>query len=309
MLMELIDRFLVEEAVKDVYKRDPNRVRPTEASVKIDGIVYGSCLRSSWYSLKHFKPRPPDARALRVMEVGKALEQLEAERCRRMGILVEKPLDFKVPNPLEPNQIISGRKDFYVHVDGHDYVVEYKTGSGYPFEKNVIKGGKSTIDHVLQISLYLHFGDIKRGLLVYLDRGYSHYKEFLIYVDNDGHIYQNNKGIGIKVDDILMRYKELYQYVTKGILPPRDYIPFYTYDMATAVKEGLQHGRISKSMVTKWEKGKAPLMDWHCRYCPFIQYCIFDVKNQEEADEKITGYNIDNFIFEYYRSFLSQRKR
>ena len=185
MLKELIDQFYTD-SFKD---RDKEHFYITDA---------GKCPRAIYFKFKKYPKKQPEPRILRIFDSG------DYTHMRIMSVLfglgIVRSVEVKIP----AQEIISGRADAIIDINGKPYVVEIKSSSQYKFANL----DKPEPDHMKQIQLYLHFFKIPQGILLYEDKNTQDLKEFL--VEYDPFLVQN----------VLRDFKTLKEQIDKNIIPP-----------------------------------------------------------------------------------------
>jgi len=279
----------IEEFIKHnqraLRNRPPTRHYPSEASiVLLSGEVAGRCHRQSWYKRRGYRPdKLIEARNLRIMQIGKAIEQMEIGFCKSMGIHLADDLPFE--NEVR-GMTISGKIDaIYVDEHGKQVCVEYKTTSGYTFASVAgkirrLKGGPKP-EHVLQVMLYLDALDyLDYGLIFYMNRKDAEVIEHKVEVLRNG-VLINGQPEEYTLDEIYRRYEELTRYLTCDTPPPCDYVPMYNGDEVESLNE---RGKISnKAMEEYLNTGIAPC-HWVCGYaCDFRRTCIKDEQKKDRC--------------------------
>jgi CRISPR/Cas system-associated exonuclease Cas4 (RecB family) len=83
--------------------------------------------------------------------------------------------------PIPAQEIVSGRADAILCIDKENYVLDIKSINSMIFR--TLKEPKQ--DNVFQIQLYMHYFDIKKGILLYVDKDLQELKEFTIDYDKD----------------------------------------------------------------------------------------------------------------------------
>ena len=89
----------------------------------------------------------------------------------RLGVVTEIPIPSQ--------EIISGRADAILCIGNENYVLDIKSINSMIFRK--MQEPKE--ENVYQIQLYLHFFNIKKGILLYIDKDQQEMKEFFIDYD------------------------------------------------------------------------------------------------------------------------------
>ncbi len=160
MLKELIDQFYIENQ----KNRDQTHFYITDA---------GKCPRAVFFKFKNVPREPMDARLLRVFEHGEHLHR------NIFNILYRLRVGVTTEIPIPAQEIISGRADAILCVNNENYVLDIKSMNSMIFRN--LKEPKE--ENVYQIQLYLHYFNIKKGILLYIDKDQQNLKEFIITYD------------------------------------------------------------------------------------------------------------------------------
>lgn len=280
-----IDGFLLRES--EIPRFSKGTYWPSLASAKVDGKVFGACLRASWLHV-HGAPdgvplRPAELHTIYSAESGKEWERYFIQKAKEVGIWVADDVEIFVP---EYN--LSGKIDAIYRDEetGELYIAEHKSHYGY-YAKKQIEGtrtieGRPKHSHLMQTALYLWLfkknGVLDTARLLYHARDDNKHAEFVIeLVEEDGkqHIVVTNPISKYKwtppytVDDILNRYLELDRHVKDETMPAPDYELYYSDEKAEAL---FKAGELSKSQWTKHQKGERA-GDWRCKYCKYVEVC------------------------------------
>lgn len=154
MIIEKIDALYCREG----YEKERTAFYISEA---------GKCPRAIWFSYKKYPKKPKDARTQRIFEHG------DHTHMRFMSVLFTLGLVTAVEVKIPDHEIIHGRADAIISVDGEPYVVELKSVGSYKFKK-----GEADADHIKQLQLYLHFFKINKGILLYENKDTQDLMEF-----------------------------------------------------------------------------------------------------------------------------------
>jgi len=186
MLKELIDQFYLENQ----KNRDQTKFYITDA---------GKCPRAVFFKFKNAPREPIDARLMRIFERGENIHRsiFNILYRLRMGVVTEIPIPSQ--------EIISGRADAILCIGNENYVLDIKSINSMVFRKMT----EPKEDNVYQIQLYLHFFNIKKGILLYIDKDMQEMKEF--FVDYDEALCK----------DLLDKFNVLKDQVDGDILPAR----------------------------------------------------------------------------------------
>lgn len=189
MLKEIIDEFYLDR------EREKNKERlhfyVTDA---------GKCPRAIFFNFKRVPREEIGAERLRVFEHGDYIQQMTLRPLFSKGLI--RATEVNIP----PQEIISGRADAIISVDGVPYVVDIKSISG---RLNMEKMEKPHLEHYYQVQLYLHYFKIKKGILLYVNKDTQELKEF---------IFDYNPEL---VEKLLDWFQNLKEKIESDIVPPR----------------------------------------------------------------------------------------
>ncbi|MCX6721287.1 MAG: Dna2/Cas4 domain-containing protein [Candidatus Staskawiczbacteria bacterium] len=186
MLKELIDQFYLENQ----KNKEQTRFYITDA---------GKCPRAVFFKFKNAPKEPTDPRIMRIFEHGENIHRniFNILYRLRMGVVTEVPIPSQ--------EIISGRADAILCVNNENYVLDIKSMNSMIFRN--LSTPKE--ENVYQIQLYLHFFNIKKGILLYIDKDQQNMKEF--FVDYDETVCKS----------LLDKFYALKDQVEKGEVPAR----------------------------------------------------------------------------------------
>lgn len=161
MLKELIDQFYLENQ----KNKEQTRFYVTDA---------GKCPRAVFFKLKNAPRAPYDPRIMRIFEYGENIHRSIFNILYRlkMGVVTEVPIPSQ--------EIISGRADAILSMGNENYVLDIKSINSYIFKKMT----EPKEENVYQIQLYLHYFNIKKGILLYVDKDQQEMKEFFVDYDD-----------------------------------------------------------------------------------------------------------------------------
>ena len=185
MLKEHIDNFYTSQ----IKNKDRKKFWISEA---------GKCARSIYFYFKKFPKKEKDARILRIMDHG------DYTHMRIMSVLFALGLVKATEIEIPAQEIVSGRADAIVNIDGKPNVVEIKSISSYGFQKL----DNPRREHLCQVQLYMHYFKIPTGILIYENKDNQDLKEFK--VDYDEKIAKN----------LLEEFEILKHMIENNILPP-----------------------------------------------------------------------------------------
>jgi CRISPR/Cas system-associated exonuclease Cas4 (RecB family) len=162
MLKELIDKFYLDrEKGKD---REQTRFYVTDA---------GRCQRTVFFKFKKAPREEIEARVLRLFEHGDYIHRLILNTLFSLGLV--RSSEINIP----PQQIISGRADAILTYENELYVLDIKSINSFIF-KTLVQPKEDNFD---QIQLYLHFFQIPKGILLYVNKDTQELKEFIVVYD------------------------------------------------------------------------------------------------------------------------------
>jgi len=186
MLKELIDQFYLENQ----KNKDQTKFYITDA---------GKCPRAVFFKFKNAPREPMDARILRIFERGENIHR------SIFNILYRLRLGVVTEIPIPSQEIISGRADAILCIGNENYVLDIKSINSMIFRKMA----EPKEENVYQIQLYLHFFNIKKGILLYIDKDQQEMKEF--FIDYDEALCKS----------LLDKFYVLKDQVEKDVLPER----------------------------------------------------------------------------------------
>lgn len=192
MLKEYIDKFY----------EDKNRDREQTRFYITDS---GKCGRSVFFKFKQAPKEKMEARLLRVFEHGDYIHQLIMKSLFGSRDVHVVASEINMP----PQEIISGRADAILSIQGELYVLDIKSMNSMIFRSLIAPKE----ENVCQIQLYLHFFNVKKGVLLYVDKDQQQLKEFIIEYDPEFCLRLINE------------FKNLKNKIDAGIIP--DVLPDY----------------------------------------------------------------------------------
>jgi len=186
MLKELIDKFYLDQ------QRDKEQTRfyITDA---------GKCSRQIFFKFKKAPKEPMDARMLRVYEHGEYLHRNIFNILYRLKIGITT--EVNIPN----KEIISGRADAIICINNENYVLDIKSINSMVF-RNL---AEPKVENIYQLQLYLHYFNIKKGILLYIDKDQQDIKEFVVDYDKD------------LAQSLLASFTDLKSKIESNIIPSR----------------------------------------------------------------------------------------
>jgi CRISPR-associated protein Cas4 len=186
MLKELIDQFYLDQQ----KNKEQTRFYITDS---------GKCPRSTFFKFKNAPRKKMDARLLRIFEKGEYLHR------NIFNILYRLRIGMTTEIPIPAQEIVSGRADAILCINNENYVLDIKSMNSMVF-KNLTEPKE---ENVYQIQLYLHFFEIKKGILLYIDKDQQNIKEFQIEYDPN------------LTKSLLRDFEELKKKIEADIVPKR----------------------------------------------------------------------------------------
>lgn len=303
-IINATDSYLAEERfVEPNTPRQPHIYWPSEASATYNDQyniqrVLGKCLRAAFYSILGFeKSNPIDPRGIRILTLGKLVEQAEVNWAKEAGLWWGNNVKFRNQTG---NITISGEVDMFIRrPDRKIEGLEYKTGYGYLFQSEIFgnsrKFGYPKPEHLMQVMLYLdHYSMIDDFAIVYVDRGDMQRAEHRVslkpmstefgaeedkeavvtsFIRDRNNVVTEGR---FTLNDIYRRYMELDSSIENAVVPARDYEVIWDSDI---VEREYSIGNLSKSKFEAWKKKGKPVGDWQCLYCSFANVCNASLRN------------------------------
>lgn len=185
---------MIKEKIDELYL-SKHRDRDKEHFYITDS---GKCPRAVYFQFKKVPKKEMDARALRIFEHGDYTHMRIISTLFALGLV--KATEIDIPN----KEIVHGRADVIVNIDNEPYVVEIKSINSAAF----FKRNEPDPDHYKQLQMYLHFFNIKKGILIYENKNTQELKEFTVEYDEK------------TVREILEKFEILKAQIQNNIVPP-----------------------------------------------------------------------------------------
>jgi len=185
----LIDKYLHRNA----SQKKIGRYYPSEI---------GSCMRKVWYSYKH--PKELGANVRKVFHMGNLVHDFVVEVLKSSKNPEVELLQTEMPIVIDKKKyILSGRVDNILLVKKSDekVLVEVKSTKMLDMVK------EPHTSHIMQLQLYLHATEIKKGLLLYVEKSTLESREFVVEYDDD------------VLQDVMSRFDLLHDHITKDEIP------------------------------------------------------------------------------------------
>lgn len=152
-----------------VFVEGFNKFRPPRS---IGMRLLGQCMLKTTLDLRATEVDyvPPDIRGMQNMSYGSAFEVWMLERFKAAGVLKHGGVLWKDMQVNIRRYEGNGYMDGLGTYEGEDIAIEIKTKGSRDFD--MIVGGKKPPDkdHIYQIMTYMHFLNLSKGWLVYIDR-------------------------------------------------------------------------------------------------------------------------------------------
>jgi len=284
VLINEVNRYICKEAIEHERTKPPRDggiYWPSQASaVLANGGVVGQCLRASFYNIKRTpQTNPPSIEALRKMAFGIKIEEFELQKAKASGVLIAPHITFEL---LIGSIAIRGNIDGIGKKDDHLRGMEYKTGSGYYFTKEVWgtpwEPGSPRFSNLLQVMLYLEgFREHKEYAfdtcaLIYIDRGTGATNEYTVRLDAGYPVIDEKPEYVVNIKSVYDRFKLLDRYITRNILPPSDFRNTYSLE---EVRQLYTQKKISKKQFEGFiQMGSG--CDADCSWCNWYNQCKRD---------------------------------
>jgi len=193
MLKELIDQFYLdrEKEKKERRGRERTQFYISEA---------GKCPRNLFFKFKQVPAKELEAERLRLFEHGNYIHQLVLRPLFSLRLIRASEVD------IPPQEIVAGRADAIISIDGEPHVLDVKSISG---RINLEKMKEPKIEDCYQIQLYLHYFGIKKGILLYMNKDTQELKEFTVNYNNE------------LVEKLLSGFEKLKSKIESDIVPKR----------------------------------------------------------------------------------------
>jgi len=189
MLREIINQFYLD---REKGKKEQTSFYISQA---------GKCPRQVFFKFKNAPAKEKEARILRLFDHGDHMHQLIMRPLLSTRAIHVIAAEVDIP----PGQLVRGRADAIISDGKEPYVLDIKTMNSMIFRSLE----KPKEDNVDQIQLYLHYFNIKNGILLYVDKDRLELKEFVVPYDP------------ARVKPLLDGLEKLKNQIEKNIVPPR----------------------------------------------------------------------------------------
>lgn len=188
MLKELIDKFYLSRE-KD---KGQSHFYITDA---------GKCFRSVFFKFKNVPREDIKANILRLFDHGDHIHQLIMKPLLSIRDIHVVAAEVNIP----PQELISGRADAIVSCGKELYVLDIKS-----MNSMIFKGLDSPKEeNIGQVQLYMHYFQIPKGILLYVNKDTQELKEFVVSYDKK------------LAESLLKGLKELKTKIDSNIIPER----------------------------------------------------------------------------------------
>jgi CRISPR/Cas system-associated exonuclease Cas4 (RecB family) len=186
MLKNLLDNYYLDRE----HDREQNHFYVTDA---------GKCARAVFFKFKNVPREKMVPDVLRMFDHGDYIQMQMLNSLFSLGIV--RASEVTIP----PQALISGRADAIVTLENKLYVVDFKSMNSMIFRK--LTSPKE--DNVNQVQLYMHYFQIPRGILLYVNKDTLALKEFVLEYDKS------------RVEKLLSYLEDLNGKLKKDIIPDR----------------------------------------------------------------------------------------
>ncbi|MBC7074153.1 PD-(D/E)XK nuclease family protein [Candidatus Parcubacteria bacterium] len=182
------------------YYRDKEKEKKEKERVQFYISEVGKCPRAIFFKFKKAPAQELEPEKLRIFDHGDFVHQVTLRPLVSLGLI--KAIEIPIP----PHEIISGRADAILSINGEPYVLDVKSISG---RLNFKKLEKPYPEHFWQVQLYLHFFRIKKGILLYVNKDTQELKDFLFPYDPE------------VAQQLIEWFLKLKSKIEKNVTPPR----------------------------------------------------------------------------------------
>ena len=186
MLKELIDKFYLDQQ----RDKEQHHFYISDA---------GKCPRAVFFKFKNAPRKKMDARILRIFEKGEYIHR------NIFNVLYRLRIGIATEVSIPAQEIVSGRADAILYINNENYVLDIKSINSMIFKTMT----EPKIENAYQIQLYMHYFNVKKGILLYIDKDRQEIKEFLVDYDEK------------LVNSLLDKFKTLKRKVDSNIIPAR----------------------------------------------------------------------------------------
>lgn len=187
MLKELIDQFYLEREKE--RNREQTKFWITDA---------GRCPRMIFFKFKKAPRKEMEPWVLRMFDHGDYIHRLILSALFSLGLV--RASEINIP----PQDLISGRADAIISLNNELYVLDIKSMNSMVFRSLE----KPKEENINQLQLYLHFFNISKGIILYVNKDNQELKEFII---------EKNP---VLIERLLKELRDLKTKIDTNIVPP-----------------------------------------------------------------------------------------
>lgn len=200
VIIEKVDKYLVERAIEEDKEYEKTAFSPTDAY---------QCPRKIFYRWHKYDKINTDARSCRVFSLGDAIHERWQKLLNDMGIQLKDEVRIEDYYKGMP---IHGYVDSICIIDNQPYIVEFKSNKEWLYKynnKEVDYLQEPKKEHVGQVQLYMHFTGIHNAIILYENKNTSEIREFIIKYDET------------EAKNILEGFLSTYEKISLNELPER----------------------------------------------------------------------------------------
>ena len=155
----------------------------------------GHCGRAIFFNFKGVKKAKLDPRMCRIFSMGDTLHNNIFSQMYHIPSIKIIGSEVRMPE----NGLISGRCDAIVLIGGELFVIDIKSINSFIFKKME----NAQIENIQQVQLYLHFFNIQKGIVLYIDKDRQEIREYIVsYAPLEVHyILENFKKLKKQIDE------------------------------------------------------------------------------------------------------------
>lgn len=204
---KVIDDYLSSERKRKNRKRDIKVFYPSELTFP--------CLRGQY--LKYTQPEiPVSPKTQRIFKIGTIIHDFIQDSFKKANSefsLLDLEASIQGAYSASGDLIrIRGRADAIIERNGEEYIVELKSIAPQPYRDDVFRFlNEPKESHLKQILWYMQSANIKKGVIIYIEKVGAETKTFTISLDD----YSTQQSITETA-------KELYKHLKTGTIPPRE---------------------------------------------------------------------------------------
>jgi len=160
-----------------------NKIEGHKSSGKFSISSIGGCFRKKYMELKGLYKEEFDAKTLRIFDIGDLFHQQVCKEIFSKGQqhnIHVVAAEINIPE----QKYFSGRADIILSnsLTGEKFIVDVKSCGDWTFNK--VLNGECPQNYQDQVQLYLHFFNIPKGYLVFMNKAKATVTEFEVVYDN-----------------------------------------------------------------------------------------------------------------------------